>query len=136
LTCCTVIFMQSCRKVTEQHVSEVQNGLFKVMVRSQEFNNLGSQDIDICVANASSKDFPDNKIQCFLNGYDFDGLSVRWIEPRVIEVSFSSGRVSHFRNSASVYPSGNIPVEFHALLCDGCVLASSKANRQKEVAHP
>lgn len=72
------------------------------------------------MANASSTGFPDKKVQCFLSGYDFDGLSVKWRGPRVIEVSFNSGRVSRFTNSAFVYPGGSVPEEFHTLLCDGC----------------
>ena len=72
------------------------------------------------MANDSSTGFPDKKVQCFLSGYDFDGLSVKWRGPRVIEVSFNSGRVSRFTNSAFVYPGGSVPEEFHTLLCDGC----------------
>jgi hypothetical protein len=101
-------------------MSEIKEGPFKVVVRTQEMNHSGSQNVDVCVENASSSGFPDNKYQCFLNGYDFSGLSVKWQGPRVIEVSFRSGRVSHFTNSAFVYPGGPVPAEFHTLLCDGC----------------
>lgn len=90
------------------------------IVRTQELNNSGSYNVDICVANISSNVFPKKKNQCFLNGYDFDGLTVKWRSPNVIEVYFRSGRVSHFTNSAFAYPHGPIPEEFHILLCDGC----------------
>ena len=103
-----------------ESVTEVQNGAFKILVRSQEFHHSGSVIVDICVANTSSHDFPKKKQQCFLKGYDFSGLSVKWVEPQVIEVSFSSGRVSQFTNSALAYPGGSIPEAFHILLCDGC----------------
>jgi hypothetical protein len=85
-----------------------------------EISHSGTRNVDVCVANISSPGFPEKKVQCFLSGYDFDGLSVKWQGPRVIEVSFSSGRVSRFTNSAFVYPSGPVPEEFHTLLCDGC----------------
>jgi hypothetical protein len=101
-------------------VSEVKDGPFKVVVRTQEIGHMGTQNVDVCVANASSTGFPDRKVQCFLNGYDFDGLTVAWRGPQAIEVSFRSGRVSHFTNSAFVYPGGPIPEEFHIVLCDGC----------------
>lgn len=123
-----MFLLQGCRKITEQSVLEVKNGNFKVMIRSQELNNSGSKNIDICVANSSTHAFPDKKIQCFLNGYDFDGLAVRWQGSQVIQVSFRSGRVSRFTNSAFVYPGGPIPEEFHILLCDGCGTASADSN--------
>jgi len=120
-----VFLLQGCRKVTEQSVSEVKNGNFKVMIRSQEFNNSGSKNIDICVANTSTHAFPDKKLQCFFNGYDFDGLAVRWQGSQVIEVSFRSGRVTRFSNSATGYSDGGSPEAFHILLCDGCGAAST-----------
>jgi len=87
-----------------QTLSETTNGAFKVVVRTQEISHSGTRNVDVCVANASSSGFPEKKVQCFLSGYDFDGLSVKWQGPRVIEISFSSGRVSRFTNSAFVYP--------------------------------
>jgi hypothetical protein len=36
------------------------------------------------------------------------------------KISFACGRVSYFRNYASVYPSGPVPQEFHAVLRDRC----------------
>jgi hypothetical protein len=128
LLCCTVVLLQSCRTVTRQSVSESVNGRFKVMVRTQEFNNSGSDIVDICVANSSDHEFPDTKTsQCFLNGYDFAGLAIKWDGPSVIEVSFRSGRVAQFTNSALVSPGGPVPVTFHTLLCDGCDPASKDA---------
>ncbi|WP_147293309.1 hypothetical protein [Dyella monticola] len=101
-------------------MTEIKNGPFKVDVRVQEINYSGSQNIDVCVANSDNKIFPDKKVQCFLNGYDFDGLSIKWLSPRVIKVSFRSGRVTGFTNSAFVYSNGTIPEEFHIILCEGC----------------
>ncbi|HEX4604099.1 MAG TPA: hypothetical protein VH724_08915 [Candidatus Angelobacter sp.] len=103
-------------------MSEIVSGPFKVMVRTQEFNNSGTEIVDVCVANASSHEFPDRKTsQCFLNGYDFSHLSVKWQRESTIEISFHSGRVSHFTNTAFAYPGGPVPHEFYTLLCDGCV---------------
>jgi hypothetical protein len=116
-----VIFLQSCRTVTHQNVSEIDNGTFKVIVRIQEFNNSGSELVDVCVTNSTSHDFPDKAFQCFLKGYDFTDLSVKWQGPSAIEIFFRSGRVTHFTNSALAYPSGSTPEKFHVLLCDGCV---------------
>ncbi len=124
--CCSVILLQACKRITEQTLSETTNGAFKVVVRTQEISHSGTRNVDVCVANASSSGFPEKKVQCFLSGYDFDGLSVKWQGPQVIEVSFTSGRVSRFTNSAFVYPSGPVPEEFHTLLCDGCGSAPPK----------
>lgn len=115
-------------------MAEVKNGAFKVVVRTQEMNHSGSKNVDICVANTSSTDFPTDKLQCFLNGYDFDGLSVKWRGPQKIEVSFQSGRVSYFTNAAFVYPGGSVPEEFHTVLCDACD-AGSKVDLQDTTHH-
>lgn len=124
---CLMILLVSCKGTPVESVIEVQNGAFKIVVRSQELHHSGSVNVDICVANTSSHNFPpESKSQCFLKGYDFSGLSARWLGPRVIEVSFSSGRVAHFTNSAFAYPGGPIPEEFHTLLCDGCEAASKE----------
>lgn len=102
-------------------VIEARNGPFKVLVRSQEFHHSGIINVDVCVADSSNPAFPKNeKLQCFLHGFDFSGLSVRWLSGRDIEFAFDSGRVTTFTNSAFVYPNGPVPVEFHARLCDGC----------------
>jgi len=123
LLCYMVIFLQSCRTVTRRSVSEIENGPFKVMIRTQEFNHSGSENVDVCVADTSSHEFPDKpdkSSQCFLNGYEFSALSVKWQGPNVIKVSFHSGRVTHFTNTAFAYPGGVVPEQFHTLLCDGC----------------
>ena len=120
VVCCSTILLQSCKRVAEQSFSEVKNGPFKVVIRTQEISHSGDRNVDICLANVSSSGFPDKKVQCFLSGYDFDGLSVKWESRQVVKVSFRSGRVSQFTNSAFVYPGGPVPEEFHTLLCDGC----------------
>jgi len=51
--------------------------------------------VDVCVANSSDHEFPKNeKAQCFLHGFDFSGLSVKWVSGRDVEVAFDNGRVS------------------------------------------
>jgi hypothetical protein len=108
----------------EETVTEVPNGSFKVMVRSQEFHHSGTRNIDACVANASDRTFPTSKAQCFFHGYDFSGLSATWDESRVIRVSFGSGRLSQFTNSAFVNSGGPIPEEFRIVLFEGCEAGS------------
>ena len=101
----------------------------KVLVRSQEFHHSGIINVDICVTDSSNLAFPKNeKPQCFLHGYDFSGLSVKWLSQRNIEIAFDCGRVTTFTNSAFVYPNGPVPVEFHAILLDGCANQSKSEN--------
>ena len=104
----------------DESVSEVENGPFKVLVRSQEFHRSGTRNVDVCVTETLSRKFPVDKQQCFLRGFDFSGLSVKWLSQQDIEVSFQCGRVTTFTNSALVYPHGPVPVEFHATLRDEC----------------
>jgi hypothetical protein len=116
---CLMIAMASC-KPTEEIVSAVENGPFKVVVRSQEFHHSGTRNLNICVAQTSSREFPTAKLQCFLRGFDFSGLTVKWRGPHEIEVSFECGRVTYFTNDAFVYPKGPIPDEFHVTLRENC----------------
>ncbi len=117
--CCIVLALTSCIGAHEDRFTEVKNGAFKVFIRAQEFKHLGNVNIDICMADISDTRFPDKKGQCFLNGYDFAGLAVKWTSEHDIAISFKGGRVSHFTNHAFVYPKGDVPVQFHAVLCDG-----------------
>ena len=121
---CLAIVSTSCGGKADETISEVRNGAFKVLIRSQEFHRSGIRNVDVCVANVSSLSFPANRGQCFLHGFDFDGLTAKWQGPRAIEVAFRSGRVVHFTNSAVVYPGGPVPTEFYIVLCDGCEAAT------------
>ena len=113
-------FMLFARGKPNETVTEARNGPFKVLVRSQEFHHSGSINVDVCVTDSSSLAFPKSKLQCFLHGYDLSGLSVKWLSQQNIEIAFNCGRVTTFTNSAFVYPNGPVPVEFHAILRDGC----------------
>ena len=99
---------------------ELRNGAFKILVRSQEFRHSGTRNIDICVAETSSRSFPKSRMQCFFHGFDFSGLSVVWQSPRDIEVSFRSGYLTYFDNVALVLPTGtSAPESFHTTVNDG-----------------
>lgn len=117
--CFIGLSLLSCMGAHEDKVIEIKNGAFKVLVRGQVFKQLGNVNIDVCVTNVSDTRFPSKGNQCFLNGYDFDGLAVKWTSERDIAISFKDGRVSHFTNYASVYPRGDVPVQFHAVLYEG-----------------
>jgi hypothetical protein len=121
-----IFLLRACSKtVTHENISEIENGPFKVMVRTREYNNSGSDIVDICVVETGNHKFPDQPdktSQCFLNGYDFGALTVKWLDPEVIEVSFHTGLVAHFSNSAVVNREGALPQRFHMVLCDGCGL--------------
>src|ERR1019366_233291 len=88
-----LVVLASCKGKPKENVTEIDRGAFKVLVRSQEFHNSGSLNIDICVANISSRDFPSKEAQCFLKGYDFYNLAVKWTSEHEIEISFAGGRV-------------------------------------------
>lgn len=110
--------LQSCSRVTAENTRSVINGEFKAIIISKEFNHSGSTVVQICVISASASKIDDAKQQCFFNGYDLGGLVVTWPSPRHIAVSYDSGRVTHFTNSAFVYPQGPVPTEFRISLAD------------------
>ena len=99
----------------------MRNGAFKVDVRSQEFHHSSIRNVDICVADVADREFPTDRGQCFLHGFDFSGLNAKWMDERDIEISFACGRVGHFSNFALVSKNRPLPVEFHATLSErGC----------------
>jgi hypothetical protein len=116
---CSILALLILKGKPEEHVVELQNRSFKIMVRSQEFLHSGTRNIDICVAEVSSRVFPRKRMQCFLHGFDFSGLSVAWLSERDIEVSFRSGYLTEFSNSASVSTTSNSVQGFHVLVREG-----------------
>lgn len=118
--CCLALLLQGCGKATESLVSKVRYGSYQVLVRSQEIDNSSIHNVDICVAKQSESVFPTDQKQCFLHGFDFSKLLVKWRTGTVIEVSFQCGRVDQFRNSAFLYPNGPVPVQFYIVLNDTC----------------
>ena len=121
LSALLLAFMLFARGTPNEKITEIKNGPFEVLVRSQEFHQSGTINVDVCVTESSKPAFPKNeKQQCFLHGYDFSGLAVKWVSQQNIEIVFDYGRVTTFTNSAVVYPNGPVPVEFHATLREGC----------------
>src|SRR5258708_4986699 len=88
VVCCTLSTLVSCAP-TKETVQETTNGAFKILVRSREFHPSSIDNVDVCIAEATSTKFPTNtRLQCLLSGYDFSGLSVKWQSDREIEISF------------------------------------------------
>ncbi|HEV2401063.1 MAG TPA: hypothetical protein VGS27_29285 [Candidatus Sulfotelmatobacter sp.] len=115
-------FMLFARGKPNETITELKNGPFKVLIRSQEFHHSGTINVDVCVTDSPNRAFPKNeKLQCFLHGYDFSALSVKWLSDQNIEIAFDCGRVTNFTNSATVYPNGPVPVAFYATLRDTCM---------------
>ena len=123
--CCLTIVVGSCRGRLEERVTAVENGPFKILIRSREFHHSGTVNIDVCVGQTSSRKFPKGE-SCFLRGFDFNGLSAKWQSANVIQISFGCGYVTHFANSAFVYPKGSVPASFHATLLESCGYTGSK----------
>ncbi len=117
----------SCSKPTEEVLTEVAEGAYKVVVRSQEFNHSGIRSVDVCVGDVSSQ-FPTDKAQCFLHGFDFSGLVTRWVSTRDVDISFDCGRATQFSNFALVSKDHPLPVEFHATLNDHCSATPHRAS--------
>lgn len=100
------------------HVS--MDGRYKILIISQEALRSGIRNIDACVLKSSETGIrsSDRKLQCFLHGYDFSDLTIKWKSASSILVRFRSGRISQFKNYA-VVPDQTNPVEFHIFLDDG-----------------
>ena len=115
-----VSFLGACQGTPRERYQEIENGSFKILIRSREFHSSGVTNVDVCVAQASQSQFPKDKAQCFLHGFDFSGLTAKWRSQHEILVSFHNGRVTYFMNYATISNTGPTPTQFHAILCDGC----------------
>jgi hypothetical protein len=117
---CLVLAFLIFRGKPEERLIELGNGPFKILVRSQEFRHSGTRNIDICIAETSSRSFPKSRMQCFFHGFDFSGLSVAWRSQHDIEVSFRSGYLTRFENTALVLATGSsVPEGFHTVVHEG-----------------
>lgn len=126
------VALSACSKPTEEKITEFNNGRYKVEVRSREFHDSGIRNVDICVTDINSQVFPSDEGQCFLRGFDFSNLSVRWRSERDVEISFDFGRVTSFRNFAVVSKGQTVPQEFHASLHESCSRASGDSASKGE----
>jgi hypothetical protein len=120
-----VVISVGCSNPTEEKITEYKRGEYKVAVRSQEFHHSSLWNVDICVAQVDAQNFPGDKGQCFLHGFDFSGLSVRWLSDNDVEIIFECGRVTTFSNFAVIAKNEPLPVEFHAALIEKCDRYSS-----------
>jgi hypothetical protein len=127
--CLLSVMVPSCSKPTHENITEVKNGQYKVAIRSQEFHNSSDYNVDICVAELSADRFPTDKRQCFLHGFDFNGLSAKWKSEQDLEISFDCGRVSEFHNFAFLSEARTVPIEFHATLLESCGTKSAEKSK-------
>ena len=120
LSACLLAFFGVSCKPTQEKVDEVRNAEFKAVVRSYEFHHSSLFNVDICIAEVNANTFPTDRGQCFLHGFDFSELSVKWRSERDLEISFDCGRVTKFSNFALLTKGHPVPVEFHATLHETC----------------
>lgn len=113
--------LTACGAGNSEKFEAVKDGDYKVVIRSEEPLHSGIHNIDICVLAVADTKFPPRyrEAQCFLQGYDLDGLTVKWLAPRYINVYIKDGWVSEFKNNATVSLQGTPKaVAFHISLYD------------------
>jgi hypothetical protein len=110
----------SCSLRFKETVTEVSRGAYKIGVRTQEAYHSSIQNVDICVTDVGSRQFPTDRAQCFLHGFDFSMIAVKWVDERNVEISFDCGRVVQYSNFAQISKGHDVPVEFRATLIDRC----------------
>lgn len=119
--CALALFLTACSIGKVDSFKTITNGEYKIVIRSEEPLHSGIHNIDICVLAVADSKFPPRykKAQCFFQGYDLDGLAVKWLAPRYIHIDVKDGWVSEFRNSATVSLKGTPgAVGFHISLYD------------------
>ena len=119
LVALVALFFTSCSEPSTATLKDIEYGSYKVVVRDLEFMHSGLHNTDICVTDLHDSHLPTTKgFQCFLNGYDFVGLTVEWRSARVIDIHFKCGTVSSFSNFAIISDNRKIPDDFHIFLHD------------------
>ena len=118
--CLLSFIAASCGKPTQESVKEVKNAVFKTEIRSYEFHHSSLFNVDVCIAELNAETFPTDRGQCFLHGFDFSGLSVKWRSERDLEIFFECGRVTTFSNFAILSKGRSVPVEIRATLHETC----------------
>lgn len=100
-------------------INDVNYGSYKIVIRDLEFFNSRIRNKDVCVTDLHDAHFPSTKgFQCFLRGYDFSGLAVKWRSSHIIDVYFKCGTVSSFSNFAIISKNRKMPDDFHIFLHD------------------
>lgn len=113
------LFLASCSEPKTVTLKNIEYGSYKVVVRDLEFLHSGIHNTDVCVTDLHDSHFPDTKgFQCFLKGYDFSALDVKWRSVHAIDVYFKCGTVSSFSNFAIISENRKIPDDFHIFLHD------------------
>lgn len=111
--------LTSCAK-PEDRITEVPNGKFKIDIRYREYLKSGTVNIDVCVADRASNEFPTDHGQCFLHGFHFNSVSVKWVSDSNAVITFDCGRVTTYQNSALITADRKVPDAFNAKLNDTC----------------
>lgn len=113
------MLLTACSEPQTVRLTYFKYGSYKVAIRDLEFLHSGIHNIDVCVTNVQDNSFPTTKgFQCFLNGYDFVDLSVKWRSAHVIDIYFRCGNVSSFSNGAVISGNRKAPDEFHVFMHD------------------
>lgn len=118
---CLSTLLQSCKGKPEETQKEIQNGAYKIIIRTQEFHHSGTVNTEVCVSQSNNAQ-PLHEAQCFLRGYDFSDLAATWKSPTEIIIDFRCGRITHFTNDPIVETKGALPQGFYVYLNDICTL--------------
>jgi hypothetical protein len=121
-SCCFLLPITACKGKPEETFTDITNGQYKAIIRTQEFHHSGIVNTEVCITHSSDTQFPSSQLQCFLRGYDFSNLSASWKSPTEIVISFRCGRIGRFSNDPILDSDGTLPQGFYVYLNDACTL--------------
>lgn len=120
ILCLGLPFLASCSEPTAPVVTEIRNGAYKIVINSQGFSDSGIVNVDVCVVDAAAKKLPSDRMQCIFHGFDFNGISAKWVSDEAVEISFNCGRLTQFSNTVQIPVGDGTYREFYARLNDTC----------------
>lgn len=111
--------LTACAKPVDRIV-EIPNGEFKIDIRYREYMKSGTINVDVCVADRGSTEFPTDGEQCFFHGFDFNKVSAEWASDSNIVITFDCGYLTVYQNFAAIRKGRETPDGFNAKLIDTC----------------
>jgi hypothetical protein len=115
----SALVLTACAK-PEDRIVEIPNGKFKIDIRYREYMKSGTINVDVCVADRASTEFPTDGEQCFFHGFDFNKVSAEWVSDSNVVITFECGYLTVYQNFASIREGREISDDFNAKLIDTC----------------
>jgi len=110
----------ACFNPTHRNVSHLQNGPYDAIIINTEYIHSHQIDTDVCIVPHANSLRTRSKEQCFLHGYDFSHVDLKWLSSHELSIHTGCGVINSFHNHGLIRRRGDAPLGFRAVLSDDC----------------